>query len=57
LRPVVIMCISVTVAIIGDYSCTWPRSRTWPRNVTQGQGSRCISTDQDMLNIFVNRHA
>jgi len=41
---------------ICDYSCTWPRSRTCPRKVTQGQRSRCTSTDQEMVNIFVNRH-
>ncbi len=41
---------------IGDYICTWPRSRTWPRKITQGQRSRCTSTDLCMGNIFVTRH-
>ena len=48
--------ISHRLGAIDNYSCTWPRSRTWPRKVTQGQRSRCTSTDQDIVNIFVNRH-
>ncbi len=42
--------ISHRLGAIGVYSCTWRRK------VTQGQRSRCTSTDQDIRNIFVNRH-
>jgi len=44
--------ISHRLGAIGDYSCTWLRSRTRPRKVTQGQRLRCTSTDQDIRNIL-----